>query len=179
MRAFAVVCGAMFCLSGCVEAFGDKNPYEPGEALGTFHVTAQQTANDCGEGALGAPVAWDFDVKLAWEERSLFWDSGGQIIVGSLSEDRSSFEISTVVVQDMRTASDGGLPPCSMERTDVAKGTLTAEGEGVSAAQGTLSYSFQPTAGSMCADLVDGEEPLFASLPCEIKYAFKAPRTGD
>lgn len=165
--------------AGCVEAFGDKNPYEPGDPLGTFHVKASQTENNCGDGALGAPPQWEFDVKLAWEDDSLFWNSGGQVIVGTLSADRSSFEIATDVVQDMRTAEDAGKPACSIARHDVAKGTLTVEGEGVSAASGTLSYAFAPTSGSSCADLVDSEAPLFVALPCSISYSFDAPRTGD
>lgn len=165
--------------AGCVEAFGDRNPYEPGEPLGTYHVKASQTANDCGDGALGAPPVWEFDVKLAWEDDSLFWNSGGQVIVGTLSADRTSFEIATEVVQDMRTDADAGKPACSVARSDVAKGKLSVEGEGVSAASGTLSYSFAPTSGSSCSDLVGGEAPIFAALPCAITYSFEAPRTGD
>jgi hypothetical protein len=79
----------------------------------------------------------------------------------------------------MRTDSDTGKPACSVARQDVAKGTLSLAGEGVSAASGTLSYAFSPTSGSSCADLVVGEAPLFAALPCSITYSFEAPRTGD
>lgn len=165
--------------AGCVEAFGDRSPYEPGEALGTYHVTATQKGNDCGDGALGAPPVWEFDVKLAWEDDSLFWNSGGEVVVGTLSADRTSFEIAAEVVQDMRAGADTGAPPCSVARYDVAKGSLVVEGEGVASASGTLSYSFSPTSGSSCSDLVGGEAPVFAALPCSIVYSFEAPRTGD
>ena len=166
-------------MAGCVEAFGDRNPYEPGEALGTFHVAAKQTQNDCGAGALGAAAAWEFDVKLAWEGDSVFWDSGGQVIVGTLSADRSSFEIVTDVVIDMRTAADAGKLPCSMDRHDVAKGTIVPEGDGVASFGGTLSYAFASTAGSSCGDLVASETPVLAAIPCSMTYSFSAPRTAS
>lgn len=165
--------------AGCVEAFGDKNPYEPGEPLGTFHLTAKQTQNSCGEGALGAPEVWEFDVKLSWGEQSIFWNSGGQVIPGKLSDDRASFEIASDVVMNMRTAADMGKKPCSIDRHDVAKGSLVAQGEGVASASGTLSYDYAPTAGSDCADLVSSEAAVFAALPCAMTYSFSAPRTGD
>lgn len=169
-------------LSGCVEAFGTDSPHEPGAALGTFHVTAKMTANDCGDGALGAPLSWEFDVKLAWEDDSLFWNSGGEVLVGTLSEDGQAFEIGAGVVMNMRDESnpeDLAKAPCSVVRQDTAVGTLTREGAAVSAFAGTLSYAFAPTADSQCADLVTSETPTFASLPCSMRYAFEAPRTGD
>lgn len=175
----ALVILSVLGAAGCVDAFGDRNPYEPGEPLGTYHVTASQKQNDCGDGALGAPPLWEFDVKLAWEDDSLFWNSGGQVIVGTLSADRASFEIAADVVQDMRTDAEADKPACSLLRHDVAKGSLALEGEGVASAKGTLSYAFTPTDGSSCSDLVDGEAPSFAALPCAITYSFEAPRTGD
>ncbi|MBK8259011.1 MAG: hypothetical protein IPK82_40925 [Polyangiaceae bacterium] len=175
--ALAVVC-AVYTV-GCVEAFGDKSPYEPGEALGTFHLTAKQKENTCGEGALGAPPVWEFDVKLSWGDSHLYWDSGGEVIVGDLSADKESFQISTTVIQDMRSQTDTGKPPCSLERDDTAKGTLTREGEGVSLMKGSLTYAFSPTEGSQCADLVEGDAVLFAALPCKIVYSFSAEPVGE
>jgi len=166
-------------VAGCVEAFGDKNPHEPGDPLGTFHLTAKQTKNDCGAGALGASAAWEFDVRLSWRDDHVFWDSGGQVIAGDLSADRSSFEIVSEVVIDMRTEADTGKPPCAMDRTDVAKGKLVAEGDGVASFSGTLEYSFKPTAGSSCSDLVTSEAPVLAAIPCAMTYTFEAPRTVD
>jgi hypothetical protein len=168
-----------FAAAGCVEAFGDKNPYEPGEKLGTYHVSASQTKNACGDGALGAPAEWEFDVGLSWEDGSVFWNSGGQVIVGTISDDRKTFEIATDVLQDMRTEADAGKPPCSITRHDVASGSFVWEGETATSASGTLSYAFTPTEGSSCGDLITGEQALFAALPCSITYKFKAPRTGE
>ena len=169
----------LLCTAGCVEAFGTDDPHEPGDALGTFHITAKQSQNSCGAGALGAPATWELDVKLAWGEGQIFWNSGGEIIVGELSEDRRSFEIVTSVLVDMRTKEDAGRPPCSIQRTDVAKGTLERSDEGVSSFSGTLSYAYDPTAGSDCADLLAPEAPVLAALPCSMTYGFTAPRTGD
>lgn len=164
---------------GCVEAFGDRDPHQPGEPLGTFHLTAKQTKNDCGDGALGAGPTWEFDVKLAAEYDALFWDSGGEVIVGSLSEDSGAFTIESDVVIDMRTDEDVGKPPCSVARHDSAKGKLVHEGEVVTSFSGTLAYTFTPTEGSSCGDLVASEMPVFAAIPCAMTYTFSAPRTGD
>lgn len=165
--------------TGCVEAFGDKDPHDPGESIGTFHFTATQTKNTCGTGALGAPETWEFDVSLARGEESLYWNSGGQVIVGELSDDGKAFEFAADVEIDMRDPDDGWSPPCSMARHDVVKGALKSQDDAVVSASGTLSYSFKPTEGSDCADLVTSETPVFAQIPCAMTYSFKAPRTGD
>lgn len=170
---------AVLCTTGCVEAFGTDDPHDPGDALGTFHLTAKQTQNGCGEGALGAPASWEFDVKLAWGEGQLFWNSGGDVLVGTLSEDRRSFEIATTVLMDMRTEEDPGKPPCSIQRVDVAKGTLELSEDAVTSFGGTLSYAFDPTVDSDCTDLLGPETPVLAALPCSMVYSFTAPRTGD
>lgn len=166
-------------LGGCVDAFGTNDPHQPGEHLGTYHLTAKQKHNDCGSGALGAPAVWELDVKLAWGDGTIFWNSGGEVISGSLSADRTKFDIQTDVVVDMRTDADAGKPPCSMARHDTAAGKLVLDGDAVSSASGALTYDFAPTSGSECADLVNSETPLFETLPCSIEYAFEAPRTGE
>ncbi len=179
MREALLLLSTLPLLAGCTEAFGTRDAHQPGDPLGTFHITATQTKNQCGDGALGAPATWDFDVKLAWKDGSLFWNSGGEVISGPLSADNKSFQIDTDVVMNMRTATDKGKPACSMDRHDTAKGTLTLDGDGVSAAAGTLTYAFEPTEGSSCDDLVTSDTPLFEAIPCEMVYAFKAPRTGE
>ena len=50
---------------------------------------------------------------------------------------------------------------------------------GIIFAAGTLTYAFEPTEGSSCDDLVTSDTPLFEAIPCEMVYAFKAPRTGE
>lgn len=179
MRAAALFAAVLPLLAGCVDALGDKDPHEPGDPLGTYHLTAKQKSNDCGSGALGAPPVWELDVKLAWSDGTLFWNSGGEVISGSLSSDRTQFDIQTDVVVDMRTDADKGKPPCKMARHDAAQGKLTRDGDTVPAAKGALTYDFAPTEGSQCADLVTSETPLFEALPCSIEYSFNADRTGD
>lgn len=179
MRAVRALLCAAPLLAGCVDAFGDKDPHQPGDPLGTYHITAKQKHNDCGSGALGAPPVWELDVKLAWGDGTIFWNSGGEVISGSLSADRKKFDIETDVVVDMRTDADKGKPPCSMARHDSAQGTLALDGDAVSAATGALTYDFAPTEGSQCADLVTSDPPLFEALPCGIEYSFEAPRTGE
>ncbi|MFO0591576.1 MAG: hypothetical protein U0441_28780 [Polyangiaceae bacterium] len=179
-RHFVAFLAASLFTAGCVEAFGDKDPHRPGEPLGTYHLVAKQTSNDCGDQALGAPAAWEFDVKLSWGTGDLFWNSGGEVISGPVT-DAGAFQIDTDVIEDMRTATEKGKPACSIARHDTAKGALklTADGEGATSATGTLTYAFQPTDGSSCGDLVTSDTPLFATLPCAMKYTFTATRTGD
>ena len=165
-------------MAGCVDAFGTSDAHRPGDPLGTYHLTAKQTANSCGDQALGAPAEWQFDVKLSMGEGSLFWNSGGQIISGPVSE-TGAFQIDTDVLEDMRTANDHGKPPCSIDRHDTAKGTLALTEGAAASAKGTLTYAFDPTEASSCGDLVTGDAPLFAKLPCSMTYAFSAARTGD
>jgi hypothetical protein len=174
-----LVVGVVPLVVGCVDAFGDRDAHQPGDPLGTFHLTAKQKTNDCGDGALGAPPLWEFDVKLAWKDDSLYWNSGGDAISGTLSADRKTFEIDAEVVMNMRTASEKGKPPCSIDRQDKATGTLALEGDGVKSASGSLSYAFTPTEGSSCADLVTAENPVIAGLPCAMAYSFDAVRTGQ
>jgi hypothetical protein len=179
MRAFLLApIGMALLAAGCVDAFGTKDAHQPGEPLGTYHLTAKQKTNTCGDGALGAPAVWEFDVKLAWQDGSLYWNSGGDVISGSLSADRKAFEIDADVIMNMRTAADHGKPACSIDRHDIAKGALALEGQGVKSASGALSYAFSPTAGSSCGDLVTAESPVLAALPCEMDYTFDAARTG-
>ena len=44
---------------------------------------------------------------------------------------------------------------------------------------GDRRIAFEPTEGSSCDDLVTSDTPLFEAIPCEMVYAFKAPRTGE
>jgi hypothetical protein len=182
-------------LAGCAEMFGDADAHQPGTALGTFHVVGAQTSNACGAGALGATPTWEFDVVLARDDGVLFWNNGANIIQGSLEDDLVSFSIEGRVVTNMRAGDLPPGPPCSIERRDLARGTLRGAGDEVDGFEATLSYGFTPTAGSRCGDLVLGVEPgvesgvevepgstaavLFAALPCAIAYDLKATRRAS
>jgi hypothetical protein len=172
-------------LAGCGDIFGDKDAHQPGDALGTFHVMGARTANQCGEGALGAAATWEFDVDLARGAGVLYWDNGAQVLTGAIAEDDVTFSLDATVVVDMRTEETAGYPPCAVQRSDAARGALDDPGLDVGGFSGTLRYAFAPTAGSICNDLVAGAvseyppagDPLFAALPCEMTYDLTATRT--
>jgi hypothetical protein len=170
---FAVLLGA---LPGCGDVFGDKDAHQPGNLLGTFHVTATRTANTCGEGALGTQPTWAFDVKLARDPGAIFWNNGVEMIHGDLDADLVTFHFDTGVVINMRMEADGPRPPCSISRHDQAKGVLSAPGDDVKGFSGSLAYDFAPTAGSMCEDLIDSPTPIVATLPCGFAYKLEATR---
>ncbi len=176
MLLFALLAALPACLD-----FGDKDAHEPGTALGKFHVDAQQTANTCGEGALGATRSWQFDVELSRGEGAFFWDNGATTIQGVLGDDQVSFSIEGRVVVDMRTGDMPPGPPCLIERRDRARGRLGNPTDDVARFEATLSYDFAPTPGSLCDDLVVSElsvAPVFAALPCGMAYDLSAQRTA-
>jgi len=111
--------------AGCGDWTGTSDPHHPGAALGTFRVSAAQTMTTCGEGALGSTSSWEFDVKLSRGETTLFWDSGVEIIPGSLAADRVSFAFETGVlreeVKDIHGAVDEYLAALWPEGTDCCR----------------------------------------------------------
>jgi hypothetical protein len=141
-------------------------------------VQATETTNTCGEGALGSTATWSFNVKLSSTISQIFWDNGHEVLSGSLDADRS-FSFTSEVLMNMRTeSSPSGLPACSIERSDASNGALEGATP-VSGFKGTLSYSFAPSAGSSCDDLLVLPAPTFAALPCSMTYDLDATRTGD
>jgi hypothetical protein len=181
----ALLPALLLALTGCAEMFGNKDAYQPGDPLGTYHVVGTKTSSQCGEGALGATPTWEFDVDLAREDGVLYWDNGAQVLTGAIAEDGVTFSIDATVVVDMRTEATVGYPPCSVERRDAARGALAAPGDDVKAFSATLRYDFAPTTGSQCADLVLGAptdlpgEPVFGALPCGIVYDLAGTRTAE
>jgi hypothetical protein len=159
-------------LSGCSGLFGDKQA-EPGEALGTFAVDAKVRTNNCGAGALAAPDDWNFDVKLERATGHLIWDNGQGVAQGTLSA--GAFQIASTVTIDMRSGMKQG-PPCSVARADSASGSLHETSGTVDGFAGVLSYSFSPTQGSRCDDLVTSTMPTFQHLPCAIVFDMTATK---
>jgi len=92
------------------------------------------------------------------------------LITGTLAGDNVTFGFATSVVQNMRDPNVVGPPPCSVNRQDTASGKLDAATGAVSSFSGQLSYQFAPTAGSNCDDLINGDMPLVAQLPCGFAY---------
>jgi hypothetical protein len=87
----------------------------------------------------------------------------------------------TVAVRDADKARE--LGPCAVVRTDEFTGTMS---NGVASFAGTLRYSYQVAPGADCRDIVgsSGEPanpnlPHFATLPCDLRLAVTATRTGD
>jgi len=162
-------------LCGC-DPFG--HPPDVDGELGTYHVEATATDNDCGEGALGMTSRWAFDVELSRTEHELHWDNGYDVVRGPLGEDGRTFAFEASFDQDMRTEQDPAwLPACSIRRTDAAEGELSSESEDVASFTGSLSYTFAPTEGSDCSDLAGAQGPVFRKLPCRVRYAIDAERT--
>jgi len=160
-------------LAGCGD--GSVDPHHPGADLGAFRVEATRKTNTCGDSALGgAPATWSFELRLRRGDGVMYWDNGVEVIPGGLGADGQSFSFDTGIIVDMRAQGGAGLPPCSVARRDRASGTLDAEDD---AFTGSLAYDFAPTQGSDCADLVTGEMPSFAALPCSMSYELDATRS--
>lgn len=161
--------------SGCDKVFGDgsQNAHNPGTDLGSFVVTATNTANSCGAGALGEQSSWQFNVNLSRDTAGgiLYWNNGQAAINGTLSSDGETFTFDTQVIQNMRDPNVVGPPPCSIARADHAEGKLDTATGAVNSFSGTLSYQFAPTSGSNCDDLVDSDTPLVLQFPCGFSYS--------
>jgi len=163
---------ASVLLAGCGD--GKVDPHHPGELLGTYAVAATRETTTCGEGALGSPASWEFQVRLSRGDGVLYWDSGAEVTPGTLSPDERRFSFDTRLVVDMRAGeTPTSLPPCTIVRGDRAEGLLDEDAGGFT---GELGYTFTPAEGSDCGDLVTGAEPTFAALPCVMSYVLDAER---
>jgi len=168
----------LFFATSTLVACLDK-PYDPdgpGEFIGVFSVDAKRDANTCGDGPLGAPATWTFEMKLSRETGIIYWNNGAEYIQGQLASDKHAFTFDTTVVVDMRAdESMPWLPPCSVARRDQASGTIADDDESLT---GKLSYDFAPTTGSDCSDLTTSDPLVFATLPCGMAYSLTATRTS-
>jgi hypothetical protein len=166
-------------------ACSGKDPYNPGTPIGTYHVVAHVTSNECGQG-VGVTDPWEFDIRLAVDPHTLYWVQGGPSVGGVL--DASSH--ATLASSDTRTVHEAnpraGLGFCSITRTDGVDVTLAADQSGFT---GSLAYTFTPTDGSDCSDQLAGAgaagaQPMggssgtFAALPCATKLALTGTRTA-
>ena len=171
---------SIVALSGCLTLGTGTAPSEddgePTVEPGTYEVEGQTTENTCGVGSLALADSWSFDVVLKRKSKGgISWDVGNGPTPGSL-EDDGDFSVESSFVQDMRTEEDSWKPPCSVKRSDVVKGTLAEVDEGAdedalgATFEGSMTFTFEPTEGSDCSDLVIGEERLAAQLPCVARY---------
>ncbi len=174
---------SMLALSGCLTLGGGTTPTEDdGEQTvepGTYDVEGTSTENTCGTGSLALASSWSFQVVLKRTSDGISWDVGNGPTDGAL-EDDGDFTITSSFVQDMRTEEDSWKTPCSIMRTDIVKGTLIPSEDDADADadddtlsdpfEGSMTYTFEPTEGSDCSDLVVGMERLAAQLPCVARY---------
>lgn len=154
-----------------------KDPYNPGESLGTFTVEAKRAAASCGE-AQTPPDPWKFDVRLSQEGRTLYWIQGGAPVHGTLDANNRT-EMKSADARTLREASKG-RSACVVRREDALEATLTATPTSATASapnqtkldvksfSGKLAYRFIPEDGSDCQDML--ENGTFAELPCEMSF---------
>jgi hypothetical protein len=147
----------------------------PGEALGTFHVTAALEASSCGPGALGSADSWEFDVKLSRDGSRIFWLNGAAPVAGHVDPDGRTFGFETTVMVEVEPAR-AERPGCLVERVDRAAGTLEETGAEVTGFDGTLGYAYSTASDSDCSSLV-GVTGGFAALPCSLSYGMAAQQT--
>lgn len=157
-----------------------KDPYNPGEPVGAFHVTAKLVANSCGQ----ASNPWEFDVRLRHEETTLYWVQGSVPVSGKV--DASAHVVLTSTSSDTVRPADTRAAGCVLTRDDKLDVILSdaASGAAVDPATttsfvGTLAYHFGTTSDSDCSDQTTAGGGEFTTLPCDVRYELTAKRTGD
>jgi hypothetical protein len=179
MARFAIALLAL-CALGAVSCTG-KDPYNPGEPVGQFRVTATLTKSTCGQ----TPNPWAFDVKLRHEGTSLYWVQGDAPVKGKVDSGARA----TLETTDTRTLREADLKnqvaACVVSRKDTLQvalmaGTLPAtDVVSTNAFTGSLSYHFEPIAGADCSDQLLSTNGDYEALPCDVTYDLSASRTGD
>ena len=161
---------ASVAFGGCVQpgeqAQDDQNPHEPGDALGSFAVTGKLGDDSCGAENMNAPLTWNFEVKLSREGSTLYWLNGREAIVGDIDKS-GRFEFETHL--DLPLAPKrGAAKGCTIVRRDIASGALSSSSSELS---GKLTYAYDATADSECAEFVTGTSGAPLALPCRMTYA--------
>jgi hypothetical protein len=176
-RSPAILALAVFLSAAC----SGKDPYNPGTPLGTFHVSAKLTSSTCGE----VPNPWEFDVKLAHEESTLFWIQGGAPVAGTMDHSARA-TLKTTDSRELRPANaKTKMPACVVIRDDVLDVALGGEKPEVPLTivgeatrfDGKLTYRFSPMQGSECSDQTLDQGGDFAVLPCDVSYDLTAAQT--
>jgi len=185
----ALAVAAIAGVSGC-----GKDSTRPGESIGAFGVSAKLVSSTCG----ATPDPWKFDVRLRYEQNTLYWVQGDAPISGQVDTDAHT-NLKSSDVREMRAAdARAQTAACNMSRDDVldlvlapmAPTTTTTYGStppaaaptqlaGVTSFKGTLTYHFAATEGSSCEDQLSDLGGDFAAIPCDVKYELEGTRTGD
>ncbi len=156
-------------------ACSGKDPYNPGQTLGIFHVTGKLTSNACA-GPGGAPDPWEFEVKLSRDGTTLYWIQGGLPVQGHLDAKNHALLQSSGTTELRAGNTQAKVSGCSLTRTDSLDATLGKDSP-VTTFTGSLSYAYTPTAESDCSDQLAVAGGGWASLPCDIAYTITATKT--
>lgn len=175
---YTLAIGIVFALPAC----SGKDPYKPGDAIGTFHVTGKLVSTTCG----ATPDPWEFDVRLRHDATTIFWVQGDAPVSGKL--DVNAHVAFHATDTHMVRAADAKLrtPACVVTRDDGLDVTLAEDGQArlsdpskATTFGGYLVYRFTPTADSDCSDQLADTGGDFAALPCEVRYDVTALRTAQ
>ena len=170
----SVVCAFLFLCVGCVGRGQDA--HEPGDRLGTYHVTGALMNDSCHAAVLGVTPTWAFDVKLSRQDDTLYWLNGEEAIPGTIAADGKSFDFVSGVPVTLEAA-QGVHPGCVIDRSDAGNGELSSSTSDVKSFSINLSFAYTEEGGTQCAGFV-GVEGGFASLPCTVSFAMTADRTA-
>lgn len=186
MAPFALRFGLVVLMStisaGSVAGCTGKDPFNPGESLGTFRVTGALVSSTCGP----TPNPWEFDVKLRHDAvTTLYWVQGGAPISGKLDP----MARSTMKATEMRSVRPADAKTkraaCNLTREDnldLVLSPVTTPVTDVKTAttfKGTLKYKFAPTQGSECEDQLLDTGGDFATLPCEVSYEIGGEKLAE
>ena len=170
----SVVCAFLFLCVGCVGRGQDA--HEPGDRLGTYHVTGALMNDSCQAAVLGVTATWAFDVKLSRQDDTLYWLNGEEAIPGTIAADGKSFDFESGVPVTLEAA-QGVHPGCIIDRSDAGNGKLSSSTSDVKSFSINLSFGYTQESGTQCAGFV-GVEGGFASLPCTVSFTMTAERTA-
>lgn len=170
-----VVCAISFLCGACVGRGQDA--HEPGDRLGTYHVTGSLTTDTCQASALlGETSSWAFDVKLSREASTIYWLNGEEAIPGTIAADGTTFGFQSGVEVPLEAA-QGARPGCTVIRSDSASGVLSSSSTDVDGFSVNMSFGYAVETGSQCSAYV-GVQGGFASMPCRVSYSMTATRTA-
>jgi hypothetical protein len=175
-------------LTACSQSLKEN---EPGKALGAYALSADaDMTSSCIELLNASPRPWTFDVTLRRDGTKGYWiTKGNGPIEGTIDgKGTVSFKQTTpITVHGPDKVRELGT--CVVNKTDEFVGALAGPPDtttGVASFTGTLRYSYEIAAGADCRDIVgtdgtgaDPSLPHFSTLPCDIRYAVGATKTGD
>ncbi len=181
----SVIVSALLVYTACGSAPKDT---QPGAPVGVYALSADaDMSSTCTELLNATPRPWNFEVTLRREGTKGYWFSGADPIEGSIDAAGKLAFKQTIRVPIRPASKAYELGPCTILRTDDFSGALAgapSTATGVASFTGTLRYSYTIEQGSDCRDVVgavdaDTPKPLFATLPCDARFAVTATKTGD